>query len=121
MRRATIESISRVMPLNNILIPMSVSTTHSALEGSHDQIEQELQESGMAWTMLRPHHFMQNLLGQADRGRSGVVHQTPHDARACVVHAKPSRAADQGHEPLGRQEGLPQHADDQRRLRRDSS
>jgi hypothetical protein len=42
MRRATIESISRVMPLNNILIPMSVSTTHSALEGSHDQIEQEL-------------------------------------------------------------------------------
>jgi uncharacterized protein YbjT (DUF2867 family) len=31
----------------------------------HHQVETALQASGMAWTMLRPHHFMQNLLGQA--------------------------------------------------------
>ena len=30
------------------------------------QVEQELQESGMDWTILRPHHFMQNLLAQLD-------------------------------------------------------
>ena len=30
------------------------------------QVEQELRESGMAWTILRPHHFMQNLLAQLD-------------------------------------------------------
>ncbi len=32
----------------------------------HYQVEKELQESGLAWTMLRPHHFMQNLLAQAE-------------------------------------------------------
>ena len=31
----------------------------------HYQIEKELQESGMDWTMLRPHHFMMNLIAQA--------------------------------------------------------
>lgn len=30
------------------------------------QVEQELKESGMEWTILRPHHFMQNLLDQLD-------------------------------------------------------
>lgn len=32
----------------------------------HYQVEKELQASGLAWTMLRPHHFMQNLLAQAE-------------------------------------------------------
>ena len=31
----------------------------------HHQVEKELQESGLDWTILRPHHFMQNLLAQA--------------------------------------------------------
>ena len=30
------------------------------------QVEKELQASGLGWTMLRPHHFMQNLLAQAE-------------------------------------------------------
>lgn len=30
------------------------------------QVEQELKESGMGWTMIRPHHFMQNLLDQLE-------------------------------------------------------
>ena len=40
--------------------------SNSLIGRFHYQIERELQESGLAWTMLRPHHFMQNLLGQAD-------------------------------------------------------
>jgi uncharacterized protein YbjT (DUF2867 family) len=32
----------------------------------HYQVEKEMQESGMDWTILRPHHFMQNLLAQAE-------------------------------------------------------
>jgi len=32
----------------------------------HYQVEQEMEGSGMAWTILRPHHFMQNLLAQAE-------------------------------------------------------
>jgi uncharacterized protein YbjT (DUF2867 family) len=31
----------------------------------HYQVEKELQESGMGWTILRPHHFMTNLIAQA--------------------------------------------------------
>ena len=30
----------------------------------HYQVEKEMQESGMDWTILRPHHFMQNLVTQ---------------------------------------------------------
>jgi uncharacterized protein YbjT (DUF2867 family) len=32
----------------------------------HHQVEKELEESGLGWTFLRPHHFMQNLLAQAE-------------------------------------------------------
>ena len=32
----------------------------------HYRVEKELRESGLEWTMLRPHHFMQNLLAQAE-------------------------------------------------------
>jgi hypothetical protein len=38
IRRAAIQSISRVVPLKNILIPMSVPITHTALEGPVLQI-----------------------------------------------------------------------------------
>ena len=31
----------------------------------HYQVERELEESGMGWTILRPHHFMTNLIAQA--------------------------------------------------------
>jgi len=31
----------------------------------HYQVEKELEESGMGWTILRPHHFMTNLIAQA--------------------------------------------------------
>src|SRR5262245_14799097 len=39
--------------------------SNSLIGRLHYQIEKELEESGMAWTMLRPHHFSQNLLSQA--------------------------------------------------------
>ena len=32
----------------------------------HYQVEEELRESELGWTILRPHHFMQNLLAQLD-------------------------------------------------------
>lgn len=42
------------------------SHSNSLIGRWHHEIEKELQESGLAWTMLRPHHFMQNLLAQAE-------------------------------------------------------
>ena len=38
----------------------------------HYQVEKELQESGMGWTILRPHHFMQNLLARLDTSPNKV-------------------------------------------------
>ena len=40
--------------------------SNSLIGRFHYQVERELQESGLGWTILRPHHFMQNLLRQAD-------------------------------------------------------
>jgi len=48
----------------------------------HYQVEKELQESGMGWTILRPHHFMQNLLAQAEYIiKDGVVYSASGDGQ----------------------------------------
>jgi len=48
----------------------------------HYQVEMEIQKSGMEWTMLRPHHFMQNLLLQAKYIiNDGVVYSASGDGK----------------------------------------
>ncbi len=48
----------------------------------HYQVEKELQASGMAWTMLRPHHFMHNLLAQAEYViKEGVIYSPSGDGK----------------------------------------
>jgi uncharacterized protein YbjT (DUF2867 family) len=48
----------------------------------HYQVEKELQESGMGWTILRPHHFMQNLLAQAEYViKDGVIYSASGDGQ----------------------------------------
>jgi len=58
--------------------------SNSTIGRMHHQIEKELQESGMPWTMLRPHHFMQNLLSQADNIINGVVYSSSGDGKDSV-------------------------------------
>jgi len=63
--------------------------SNSTIGRMHHQIEKELQESGMRWTMLRPHHFMQNLLGQADNViNDGVVYSSSGDGRIPFVDTR---------------------------------
>ena len=61
----------------------------------HYQIEKELQESGMGWTILRPHHFMTNLIAQAQyvikdgaiyspSGDGKIPYIDPHDITAAA-------------------------------------
>jgi uncharacterized protein YbjT (DUF2867 family) len=55
----------------------------------HHRIEKELQESGMGWTILRPHHFMQNLLTQAEYiVNEGVLYSPSGDGRIPYVDAR---------------------------------
>jgi uncharacterized protein YbjT (DUF2867 family) len=63
--------------------------SHSMIGRMHYQIEGELQESGVAWTILRPHHFMQNLLGQADNIiKEGVVYSSSGDGQIPFVDTR---------------------------------
>jgi uncharacterized protein YbjT (DUF2867 family) len=63
--------------------------SNSTIGRMHHQIEKELQESGMPWTMLRPHHFMQNLLSQADNIiNDGVVYSSSGDGKIPFVDTR---------------------------------
>jgi len=55
----------------------------------HYQIEQEMQRSGMDWTILRPHHFMQNLLPQAPYIiNDSVVYSASGDGKIPYIDAR---------------------------------
>ena len=55
----------------------------------HYQVEKELQASGMAWTMLRPHHFMQNLLAQAEYViKEGAIYSPSGDGKIPYIDAR---------------------------------
>ena len=55
----------------------------------HYQVEKELQASGLAWTMLRPHHFMQNLLAQAEYViKEGVIYSPSGDGKIPYIDAR---------------------------------
>ncbi len=53
------------------------------------QVEKELQASGLAWTMLRPHHFMQNLLAQAEYViKEGAIYSPSGDGKIPYIDAR---------------------------------
>jgi uncharacterized protein YbjT (DUF2867 family) len=55
----------------------------------HYQIEKEMQQSGMDWTTLRPHHFMQNLLTQTQYIiNDGVVYSASGDGKIPYIDAR---------------------------------
>lgn len=55
----------------------------------HGEIEAALEASGLAWTHLRPHFFMQNLLGQAATLRAeGVLRGAYGQGRISLVDAR---------------------------------
>src|SRR5690606_21009161 len=64
--------------------------SRSGLGREHWEVEQALRESSMTWTILRPHSFMQNWLGdQAAHVRSeGVVRAAIGDGRVPFIDAR---------------------------------
>lgn len=55
----------------------------------HYQIEKELRDSGLAWTMLRPHHFMQNLLAQAENIiKDGVLYSAAGEGKIPFIDTR---------------------------------
>ena len=63
--------------------------SNSLIGRAHHQVERELQESGLAWTMLRPHHFMQNLLSQVGNiVDDGVVYSSSGDGKIPFIDTR---------------------------------
>jgi uncharacterized protein YbjT (DUF2867 family) len=55
----------------------------------HHQIEKELQQAGLGWTFLRPHHFMQNLLAQAEYvAKERVIYSASGDGKIPYVDGR---------------------------------
>jgi uncharacterized protein YbjT (DUF2867 family) len=47
----------------------------------HYNVERTLEQSGLAWTLLRPHAYMQNFIGQAEDIRQGRIYSAAGDGR----------------------------------------
>jgi uncharacterized protein YbjT (DUF2867 family) len=63
--------------------------SNSLIGRAHHRVERELQESGLAWTMLRPHHFMQNLLSQVGNiVDDGVVYSSSGDGKIPFIDTR---------------------------------
>jgi uncharacterized protein YbjT (DUF2867 family) len=62
----------------------------SSIGREHWEVEQALQQTPMAWTILRPHAFMQNWLGEvADGVRSaGVIESPIEDGRVPFIDTR---------------------------------
>jgi uncharacterized protein YbjT (DUF2867 family) len=90
-QRAFIESAKRA-GVRRIVKFSSLGADSSAPEGFgrwHGQAEDELKASGLAWTILQPNFFMQNLLGQAKQiAGQGVIYQPVGDARASFIDVR---------------------------------
>ncbi len=54
----------------------------------HHNVERTLADSGLVWTSLRPHAFLQNLLDQADAIRAGRLYSAAGDGRVPFVDAR---------------------------------
>src|SRR6185295_12763472 len=55
----------------------------------HYNVERVLRESGLAWTILRPHHFMDNLLDQRENiARQGVVYSAAGEGRIPFIDTR---------------------------------
>ncbi len=61
----------------------------SPIGKAHYEVERALQESGMAWTILRPHVFMQNLLDLAPTiAREGTIRAASGDGKIPFIDTR---------------------------------
>src|SRR5438128_1351562 len=54
----------------------------------HGITEDELKSSGLAWTMLRPPHFMQNMFTIADMIKAGTIYMPTGDGKSAMVDVR---------------------------------
>ena len=64
--------------------------SNSAIAREHWEVEQILQQTSLRWTILRPHAFMQNWLGDvaASVRAEGVIYSPIEDGRVPFIDAR---------------------------------
>ncbi len=78
--------VERVVRMSAIGASNDAPTRNGRL---HAMADHDLQTSGLRWTILRPHAFMQNLLWQADRiARDGVFSLNMGQSRLGVIDVR---------------------------------
>lgn len=73
--------------------PVTGESSSSAAGRAHAQTEKRIEESGLAYTFLRPSYFMQNLLPFAEPIRNGVLPVPFGDASVAMVDTRDVGAA----------------------------
>lgn len=64
--------------------------SNSSIAREHWMVEQALQQTGMTWTILRPHAFMQNWLGEVADSvrRDGKIYSAIEDGRVPFIDTR---------------------------------
>lgn len=86
IRSARSAGVERVVKLSAL---GATDHSRSVIGCWHFNVERELRDSGLRWTILRPHHFMQNLLDPVvfDRGK-GEVRSAAGDGRIPFIDTR---------------------------------
>ncbi len=91
-RKAGVKHVVRLsVPGADLASPIQLARWHA-------QTDQELKKSGLAWTLLQPGYFMQNVLGSAATiKKDGAFYGCMGQGKAAVVDARDIAAADVWH------------------------
>lgn len=84
---ARLAGVRRIVKLSGSR-PVTGADSSSAAGRAHAQTERRIEESGLAYTFLRPSYFMQNLLVVAEPIRNGVLPVPLGDASVAMVDTR---------------------------------
>jgi uncharacterized protein YbjT (DUF2867 family) len=82
VRAAAAEGVGHVVKQSSIGADLD---TDASIVVAHRRIEEAIEASGMAWTHLRPHWFMQNELGQAGTIAADGVFYAPDVTKISMI------------------------------------
>lgn len=77
--------------VNQVVLISAIGVTPDSplvLGQQHSKSEEHLKKSGMAYTILQPHAFMQNILGSAATIKQGAIYGNFKDGKVAFVDAR---------------------------------
>jgi NAD(P)H dehydrogenase (quinone) len=92
LQNAAVEAARRTGVRRIVKVSGSSAVTGDASSSwvgrAHAETERAIAESGLAYAILRPNYFMQNMLGMAERIRNGELAASFGEARLALIDAR---------------------------------